>query len=384
MLAHIILWVSLVFILYIYVGYPAVVWLLARLRPRPHTVDDNFQPPLTFVIPAYNEEKWIAQKIENSLALEYPKDRFKIVVACDGCSDRTVEIARQYEGDRVQVVAFPRLGKQGMINHIVPKAETEILVFSDCNAILEPAAIRLLVRHLADPEVGLVTGNRTCVVQTQSGSSTGELMYWRYESLIKSSESALHSCLGAHGQLYAARKSIFPFVEKVGEDFYIPLKIMESTNKRVIFEPNAMTHIPAAASIKTEFERKARAHVSGLLIMARLPRLLNPLRNPSWWEYVSHHVGRMLVPVAIITAFISSGAVAGLSCWLRSMFFAQCLFYLLAFIGFVLVQFGIRMKLFYVPFYFVFANAAIGLALIRWPLRRYDHAWERTERIPIS
>ena len=173
-------------------------------------------------------------------------------------------------------------------------------------------------------------------------------------------------------------------VAKVGEDFYIPMKVIASTGLRVLYEPEAIAYTPAAATLAIEFERKTRAHVSFLLTLSLLPELLLPWKTAVWWQYVSHHVLRMAVPPAMLAALVSSAVLAFNHPLYSVAFGVICGFYALAAIGFGLARRDIRIRLFYVPFYFTFANAAIALALLRWPRRKYDYAWKRTERIPIS
>jgi cellulose synthase/poly-beta-1,6-N-acetylglucosamine synthase-like glycosyltransferase len=377
-------WVSLWLVLYVYMGYPVAVWLRARFTPFREADPQaplDFLPQVTLIIPAHNEEAWIRHKLENTLELDYPRQALRIVVASDGSSDRTVEIARQFAEQ--EVAAFTeRQGKQEMLNVLAAESRGEVLVMTDTHVLLQPDSVRMLVRHFADPQVGCVTGHRLCILQPGVPQGAGESLYWRYESWIKRSESRLHSCLGAHGQLYAVRGSVFPRVEKVGEDFFIPMKIIAATGKRVLYEPEAVAFTPAAANLSIEFERKTRAHVSFLLTLSLLPELLWPRNNPVWWQYLSHHVLRMAVPLGMAGTLLSAFFLAlPFYAWAAAL---QCIFYLLAAIGFLLARADIRIKLFYVPFYFTFANLAIARALLRWPRRKYDHAWKRTERIPIA
>ncbi len=382
------LWASLILIVYVYLGYPLLIFAWSRTKHEPATDSappDAALPSVTLIIPAYNEERWIRRKIENALDLDYPRERLQIVIASDGSTDRTAEIAREFASQGVEVVAFPqRLGKQEMLNHLATQAAGEILVMTDANALLEREAVRRLVRRFADPSVGCVAGQRVCIMQPGVPHSIGEGLYWRYESWIKKSESRLHSCLGAHGQLYAVRRSVFPHVEKVGEDFFIPMKIIAATGLRVVFEPGAVAQIPAAANLGIEFERKTRAHVSFLLTLPLVKELLLPGISPVWWQYISHHVLRMLVPPAMGGAFLVSLLLAGDSQSYRLVLAAQIIFYCTAALGWLLARWDIRMKLFYVPFYFVFANMALAQALLRWPFGKYDYAWKRTERLPTS
>jgi len=381
-----IFWLSVAVVVYTYVGYPIFIAILARIRGRrSRETTAAFLPFVTLIIPAHNEERWIRHKIENTLELDYPRDLLQIVIASDGSSDRTVDIAREFESRNVAVAVFEeRHGKQEMLNLMVPKSVGDIVVMTDTNVLLRPDSVRLLVRSFADREVGCVTGRRLCIEQKGVPQGKGENLYWRYESWIKQNESCLHSCLGAHGQLFAVRRSVFPPVKKVGEDFYIPMKLVASTGLRVIYEPEAIAYTPAAANLAIEFERKTRAHVSFLLTLSLLPVLMFPFKTPVWWQYVSHHVLRMIVPPALIAMFVSLATLARSGRFYFALFVAQVIFYALAAIGFALARRDIRIKLFYVPFYFTFANAAVALALLRWPRRKYDYAWKRTERIPIA
>jgi biofilm PGA synthesis N-glycosyltransferase PgaC len=319
------------------------------------------------------------------LRLDYPRERMHIVVASDGSTDDTVKIVREYDAQGVGLALFEeRHGKQEMLNLLAPRSQDDILVMTDTNVLLNPDSVRLLVRHFARPDVGCVTGRRLCIEQRGVPQGAGESLYWRYESWIKKSESRLHSCMGAHGQLFAIRGAVFPRVARVGEDFYIPMKVIASTGLRIIYEPEAIAYTPAAATLAIEFERKTRAHVSFLLTLSLLPELLLPWKTPIWWQYVSHHVLRMAVPPAMMAAVLSSAVLAKTYPLYSVTLGAICVFYALAVIGFGLARCDIRIKVFYIPFYFTFANAAIALALLRWPRRKYDYAWKRTERIPIS
>jgi cellulose synthase/poly-beta-1,6-N-acetylglucosamine synthase-like glycosyltransferase len=376
--------VCLALVAYVYVGYPIFVWVLSWFVPHEIPREEYLQY-ISLIIPAHNEERWIRQKLENTLKLDYPQDRLEIIVASDGSTDRTADIAREFAPHKIQVAEFiERHGKQEMLNQLVPRAAGEILVMTDTHVLLETPSVRRLVKHFADPGVGCVTGQRRCILQPGVSQGAGEGLYWRYESWIKKSESRLHSCLGAHGQLYAVRRSIFPKVEKVGEDFYIPMKVIAATGLRVIFEPDAFAYTPAAATLKIEFERKTRAHVSFLLTLPMLPELMVPWRTRVWWQFISHHLLRMFVPVAMLGLAAMSCVLAPASRFFLGVAAAQAVFYAFAAGGFLLALRDIRVKLFYVPFYFTFANLAVACALLRWPRGKYDYAWNRTERIPIS
>ena len=384
-MAEISFWLSVVLIFYAYAGYPFVLAVLPRRHKTPPAsrTPDLELPSVSLIIPACNEERWIARKIDNALALDYPPALLEIIVASDGSVDATAEIARGYEARGVRTEAFPaRLGKQEMLNRIVPGVSGKIVAMTDANALLEPGSLRALVAPFADLSTGAAIGRRVCIVQQRSVPSLAESVYWRYESWIKRAESRWHSCLAATGQLYAVRRSVFPHVERVGEDFYIPMKVLASGGGRVAYVPEAIAAIPAAASLAIEFERKTRAHVAFLLSLPLLRDLCVPGRTPVWWQFLSHHALRMLVPPAMIAALVSSPSLAASSPFYFGVTAAQVLFYTFALAGWLLAGSGRRPKLFYFPFYFVFVQFALSEAWWRWPRRKYDFAWQRTERLP--
>jgi cellulose synthase/poly-beta-1,6-N-acetylglucosamine synthase-like glycosyltransferase len=280
------------------------------------------------------------------------------------------------------VTAFSaRLGKQEMLNRLVPGIRGQIVVITDTNALLAKDAIEQLVHPFADSRVGCAIGRRICILQQRSVASLAESLYWRYESWIKQAESRWHSCLAATGQLYAVRRSVFPRVECFGEDFYVPMKVLASTRQHIAYVPTAVAAIPAAASLSIEFERKTRAHVAFLISLPLLRGLLVPGHSPVWWQFISHHVLRMLVPPAMLAAFLISAAQASATPLYFFATLVQILFYGLAFIGWIFAAIGWRPKIFYLPFYFVFVQLALAQAWLRWPRGKFDSAWRRTERL---
>jgi poly-beta-1,6-N-acetyl-D-glucosamine synthase len=377
------LWISLTLVFYVYAIYPLLIAAAAmgRRRISAPEIPEGELPRIAVTIPASNEERWIARKIENTLALDYPHEKLRVIVASDGSTDRTSEIAQQYARRGVELIEFPsRIGKQEVLNRAIPQIAEEIVILTDANALLDPLAAQRLVRHFADPRIGCVAGRRVCAVQDRSAPSLGESIYWRYESWIKSSESRVHSATCADGQIYAVRRAAVARVEKGGEDFLIPMT-MVSRGYRFVFEPEAVALVPAAAGLESEFHRKIRSHACFLLNAWLLRRLLVPGRSPVWWQLLSHHVLRMTVPPAMACALFTSVMLAESSHFYAALFVAQGLFYGLAAVGYFLAQHGCRPKIFYIPFYFTFAQFALGVAWWRWARGRHDFAWQRTERL---
>lgn len=379
-----VVWGCFALVVYVYVGYPCTIALLARGKGKPRLFDqsnDALLASLSVVVPAHNEEKWIRRKLENVLALDYPRDRFQVLVASDGCTDETVAITRQFASHGVEINHVPqRKGKTATLNRVVPTARGEIVLLTDANALLEKNVAKILAGHFQDPEVGCVTGERVCL-PTESSASTGEGLYWRYESWIKHSESRLGSCLGSNGQVLAFRKTLYPEIPVIGDDFFVPMKILISTGAKVLFEPRAKAWIPAASVLGLELERKIRSHVSLFRDLPYLRQALNPFRSRIWWRFLSHHVLRLFVPLALVSAFALSALLWNTGLVYRSAFAAQATFYLFAAVGFLLQQAGVRIPLFYVPFYFVFANLGVLLSWVRWVRGKHQYAWQRTERI---
>ncbi|HXW14926.1 MAG TPA: glycosyltransferase [Terriglobia bacterium] len=383
-LLDILFWVSVLLVLHVYVGYPVGIYLRSKLHPKavpPKEVAGGELPYVTVLIPAHNEERWIACKIENTLALEYPSDRLQVLVASDGSTDNTMDIAARYVGRGVEVNhRAERCGKTATLNRVVPKVRGEIVLISDCNALLPVNTLQLLVLHFQDPSVGCVTGEKVCL-PTDSSASEGEGLYWRYEAWIKNSESALGSCLGSNGQVMAIRKKLFTPIPVVGDDFYIPMQILISAGAQVRFEPRAKASIPAAANLGLELRRKERSHASLLLDLPYLKGGLNPLTSRIWWRFLSHHVLRLFVPFALLIALASSTLLWRFMPLYGLIAVCQASFYGAAITGYLFARRGWRPRIVYLPFYFVFANLGVFLAWIRWARGKHQYAWQRTDRI---
>lgn len=377
-------WISVLLVLHVYVGYPLGIHFRAKVFRKKHPLRKGSScatPSVTVLIPAHNEERWIARKIENTLDLEYPSDQRQILVACDGCTDDTVSIVRRFSDRGVEVLNYqPRAGKTAILNQAVPQARGEIVLLTDANALLTPNTLLSLVRHFEDADVACVTGEKVCL-PTAGAATKGEGMYWRYEAWIKNSESALGSCLGSAGQVLAIRKAWFREIPVIGDDFFIPMRMLIADKVKVRFEPEAKAQIPAAANLKLELERKVRSHVSLLRDLPYLKNGLNPISSPIWWRFLSHHVLRLFVPLAMMAAFVLCFSLWNVGPVYRIMALAQCVFYCTAIAGFLLHKLRVRYGPVYFPFYFVFANLGVFLAWIRWARRKHQYAWQRTERI---
>ena len=379
--AEIVFWLTVGIVLYAYGGYALCVGVLAHLRPRPARAG-GIQPSVSLIVPAYNEAAYIAAKLENSLALEYPRDRLEILVISSGSTDATVEIAQRFASCGVRTIAqAERAGKEAAMQAAARVARGEILLFTDANAMLNPEAIRLMVRWFADPEVGCVSGEKRVAHGHGESAGAGEGAYWRYESMLKRLDSAVGSTMGAPGELCAIRAELIDAREKdnIIEDFVLSMRVVEA-GYRIVHEPRAQATEDASERFEDVFERRARIAAGGFQSIWRLRSLLDPRRGLVWWQYVSHRVLRwgvvpILLPllVAINWSLLSTGPIY------QAMLIAQLGFYGAAVAGWWLRDYPLgRYRLLSLPFFFSAANAAVLIGCARLVTGRQTVLWKRT------
>ena len=307
-------WLATGLIGYTYAGFPVLVLLRAKLRPRPHRTAD-VTPSVSVVIAAHDEARSIGDRVDNLLAVDYPTDCLEIVIASDGSSDRTVAEARRRDDPRVRVLDLPRTGKANALNAAVAASTGEILVFSDANTAYAPDAIRQLVRSFADPDVGGVAGNQVYLPgaakgeladpSTASAIGAGERSYWDFDRLLKDAESLGGSVISATGAIYAIRRELFRAVpDGVTDDFMTSTRVI-AAGRRLVFEPTAVALEPVAGSSRGEYRRKVRIMTRGLRGVAMARELLDPRRYGFYAvQLFTHKVLRrlMAVPLLVIAA----------------------------------------------------------------------------------
>ncbi len=368
-------WISLVSLLYIYLGYPVLAWMLAGAFGR-EPKRGHILPTVSLFIPALNEEAHIEAKLQNSLRLDYPKDRLEILVASDGSTDRTNAIVASYRQRGVRLYAMrDHIGKSAMLSRIVPLLRGEIVVFSDASSALEPDALRLLVRSFSDARVGCVCGLYR-VQETGDVRGHGEGLYWRYETWLKRQESRLHSILGAHGAFYAIRKAFFQRLDTalINDDYLIPMRIV-AQGHRAVYDPAAVAWERDVASVGGEFARRRRIAVGNCQQIFELRRLLNPLRGWVALSFFSHKVLRTIAPLLMLTLFVSS-------CWLPApwaiaMIAAQAAFYASALVGYLCQRGGVKIQWLSAPLYFCLGNLAMFAGLLSFCFGAKRPAWGR-------
>lgn len=363
--ALVVFWVCLAVCVYVYFGYPALLWVLSRFRRRPVRAGD-ITPHVTFVIAAYNEEKVIAEKIENSLSPDYPADRIEVLVVSNGSTDRTNEIVAEHSDPRVRLLALPRPGKMQALNEGAKAATGEILVFTDADFLLDRHTLRLMASKFADPEVGGVCGARNTNVRREGDATgEGEGLYARWDKWQKTLESRIGSVFAADGLLYAIRRELYVPIDAVhaADDIYISTRI-PLQGYRLLFEPDATAYERAGVHAEQEFRRRVRVtnhSVRGLLT------LRSHLFTHGFYslELLSHKLVRHMIPFFLLPLLAASAVLASHSPVYMLVFAGQVFVYALAMVGWALRHRPIgRAKPFYVPYYFCFVNAAAFFGLL--------------------
>ncbi|AGB39017.1 glycosyltransferase family 2 protein [Natronococcus occultus] len=377
----IVLVVSVLALVHSYFLYPPALALLARLTPTPRTSTPDTLPSVALVVAAYNEEEIIAEKIENSLELDYPADRLSIIVFSDASSDRTDEIVRSYADEGVELVRIEgRVGKTECQNRVADAVDEEIIVFSDANSMYEPDAIRELVSSFG-PDVGCVVGELT---YRDSSDVDGESIYWRYESLLKRLESAVGSSVTGNGAIYAVRSSSYvPLRRDAISDFAEPLAIVKN-GERVTYTADAVAWENTEESVDDELDRRSRIVTRSWHTVANNAELLNPARYPLFsFQLLSHKVLRWLSPVFLATALLSTIGLVVLSANPLSLaaLAAQLAFYGLALVGAVLDRTAVSPPtIVHVPHFFLVANYGMLVGLRNFLRRENIVTWNTTSR----
>jgi len=330
------------------------------------------------LISAYNERGVIEGKIQNTLALDYPPDLLTNLIVSDCSDDGTDEIVLRYASQGVQLVRLSeRLGKSIGLNLGVQKAAGEILIFSDANAIYQPDAIGLLVRHFSDPRVGYVVGNaRYTERSSKTASEASEGLYWKLETWLKEKESDFGSVVGGDGAIYAMRRELYTPLRLTDiNDFLNPLQIIVR-GYRGVYEPSAICFEEASDTFEKEFRRKVRIVSRSLNAVRRAPRVLLPWTQPRHWlALISHKILRWFAPLFLFIALI-----ANLTLW-PSPFYrvTACLqlgFYLLAAIGWAVESRGAAPRFLYLPYYFSLINWASMLGIFKCLTGSLTPTWQ--------
>lgn len=389
---EILFWVCLFVVFYTYLGYGIVLYVMVKVKelfrkpvqPTLPPVDDL--PEVTLLVAAYNESEVVDEKMANSRALTYPKDKLKFIWITDGSNDDTNEKLSAYP--EVEVLFQPqRQGKTAALNRAIGAVKTPLVVFTDANTMINPESITEIVRAFMDPKVGCVAGEKRIAVKEKDGAASGgEGIYWKYESKLKQLDGRLYSAMGAAGELFAVRTELFEQMENdtLLDDFILSLRIV-ARGYKIAYCASAYATESGSANMDEEEKRKIRISAGGLQSIYRLRMLLNPFRyGIVTFQYVSHRVLRWSVTPFTLFALIPLNAALALgtsSPFYRTVAVLQVLFYAAALTGYYLQSKQIKNKLLYIPYYFLFMNVNVfkGMAYLRRK-KTGDGTWEKAKR----
>lgn len=379
-------WICGLLVVYVYAGYPLLLSLLARFFPLRNHYSDTDLPRVSLLVSAFNEAQVIREKIENSLAQDYPRERLEIIFISDCSDDGTDNIVEEYFSMGVRLVRqSQRLGKTEGLNLAIPQSHGEILVFSDANAIYKADAIRELVVPFSDRHVGYVVGNARYVsAASQAASAESEGLYWRLETWLKTRESEFGSVVGGDGAIYAIRRGLFtPLRPTDINDFLNPLQI-SARGYRGVYQTAAVCFEEAGESFEKEFRRKVRIISRSLNAVWRAPRVLLPWVQPRhWFALISHKVLRWFIPLFLLVLLVSTAVLAH-SPFFLGVLWLQAAFYLFAAAGWILEKKGKSPKLFYLPYYFVLVNLASLFGIVKFLTGSLSPTWTTVRQPAIA
>ena len=379
-MATVAFWAAAVLLAQTYFLYPLWLLLLARLRPARRSAPawPQVWPTVSLVVAAHDEAGCIDEKLRNTLALDYPPERLEVLIGSDGSTDGTDAIVRAHPDPRVHLSAAPRAGKTTVLNRCIPAARGDIVVLSDANTRIEPGALKALVRHFEDPEVGAVCGRLQLYNPTRSEYE--ESAYWRYESWLKELEGRQGAVVGANGGLYAIRRGLFSPLppSTIVDDFVIALRLLDQ-RYRVLYEPAALASEETTEDYGREFGRRARIAAGNFQSLGLVPGLLSPFRGFPAFAFWSHKVLRWCAPALMLVALAANVALLD-EPFYRFTMAAQVGFYGLAVLGSQAVGPSLVRRTAGIAYYFVTMNLAIAVGFWRFLRNSQGAAWERTAR----
>ena len=349
---------------------------------------DEYQPDVTLFVTAFNEKDYVHNKVKNSLELDYPSDKLHLVWITDGSDDGTTEELGKYP--EIEVHHLPeRRGKIAAMNRGIKFVKTPIVIFSDANTLLGRESVKRIVRLFSDKKVGCVSGEKRIFnKEKDAAAGAGEGLYWKYESALKKLDAELYSVVGAAGELFAIRTELYREVEPdtLLDDFIISLRVAQE-GYTIQYDPEAYALETASADVKEELKRKIRISAGGIQSVIRLASLLNIFKYRTLsFQYISHRVLRWTLAPLLVALLFPAGLVLGISTGLIEaglypvLFWLQVVFYISAFAGWILEHRMIRIKVLFIPYYFLIMNLSVFIGFMRYIRNSQSVNWERAKR----
>ena len=384
----VIFWILAGIIIYTYVGYGLVLFVLLKIKrifskKSTKLLTESELPEVTLLVAAYNEQDYVKNKVENTRKLNYPKEKLHQIWVTDGSNDSTPDLLKEY-GD-VEVLHKPeRNGKIAAMNRAIKFVKTPIVIFSDANTLLGEESIMKIAQMFSNPKVGCVSGEKRIFnAEEEAASAAGEGLYWKYESALKRWDAELYSAVGAAGELFAIRTELYNEVEPdtLLDDFIISLRVAMRGYK-IDYDPEAYAIETASANVKEELKRKIRIAAGGIQSVVRLYPLLNIFKYGMLsFQYISHRVLRWTItPLCLLFILAVNIALATQSTAFLIILILQILFYVFALTGWLLENKKLKIKVFFIPYYFFIMNYAVFMGFGRYLKKSQSVNWERAKR----
>lgn len=382
-----IFWSCIALIFYSYLGYGILLYIVVKIKKSfmsDPIIDKSYMPDVTLIVPCFNEAEYIEEKIRNSFALNYPKEKLQLIFISDGSDDDTALRVQKYP-EILSLHEPERNGKAAAMNRAMAFVKSPIVIFCDANTDLNPEAIYELVKHYANPKVGAVTGEKRIITkEKENASGAGEGIYWKYESFLKQLDSDFYTIVGAAGELMSYRTSLYKELPKdtLLDDLMQSMQIAVE-GYQVVYEKKAWASETASANVGEELKRKVRIAAGVFQSMGRLPKAFNLIGNfKVSFLFISHRVIRWtFAPLALLLIFLInillSAKLAGVY---NFIMIAQTCFYAMALLGWYLNNKQIKVKILFVPYYFFIMNLCMYLGFIRFLSGKQSANWERAKR----
>ncbi|MBM4170604.1 MAG: glycosyltransferase family 2 protein [Ignavibacteria bacterium] len=368
-----------------FIFYPLVVYFLSKKNSGRITIH-GFEPTISVLIAAYNEEKVIEDRIKNIVALNYDHSKIEVFIGSDLSSDRTNEILLEYQKEYSWLKVYlsqERMGKAGILNELIKQANNEIVVFTDANTNFNQDALKNIIEDFADENVGGVCG-RLILIDDEQSKSEGveETEYWKYETLIKKAEGRCGTLLAANGGIFAIRKNLYeviPTENAVTDDLFVSLSVV-SKGYKFTYCNDAVAYENTGKDLSEEYKRKVRFGATNFQTLLQFKKLLWDKNKFLSYAFFSHKVSRWILPGLLIFLFFVSYFLIDINQIAKKIFYLQMVIYLLALCGYLLSIIKKRILIFSLPYFFVVSNIAIAEGFIKFIRKKHSVIWESTQR----